>query len=81
MHTFSLKIPDHLYAKLEAETQKRHMTKSQFIRIALEATLEKKNQGQEMASFYALSKDLCGSLSGGPNDLSTNPKHMEDYGK
>lgn len=30
---------------------------------------------------YDLSKDLCGSVKGGPGDLATNPKHLRDYGK
>ena len=34
----------------------------------------------EQGSVLAQTEDLCGSVDG-PEDLSTNPKHMEDYGK
>lgn len=34
-------------------------------------------------SVLALTEDLCGSIDDPdlPSDLSSNPKHMEDYGK
>ncbi len=81
MHTLSLKIPDYLYTQLEAERQKRRITKSQLIRAALEKIFDTQNQGGESISFYAASKDLCGSLTGGPKDLSSNDRHMEGYGE
>jgi hypothetical protein len=34
----------------------------------------------EEGSVLAPTEDLCGSVDG-PEDLSTTPKHMEDYGK
>ena len=35
----------------------------------------------EGKSVYDLTSDLCGSVKGGPGDLATNPKHLQDYGK
>ena len=37
----------------------------------------------EPGSVLALTQDLCGSIDDPdlPTDLSSNPKHMEDYGK
>lgn len=35
----------------------------------------------EGKSLYDLTKDLCGSVKGGPGDLATNPKHLRDYDK
>ena len=32
-------------------------------------------------SLYDLTKDLCGSVSGGPGDLATNKSHLKDLGK
>lgn len=32
-------------------------------------------------SLYDLTSDLCGSVKGGPGDLATNKKHLENYGK
>jgi hypothetical protein len=32
-------------------------------------------------SCYDLTKDLCGSLNGGPGDLATNKRHLKDLGK
>ena len=32
-------------------------------------------------SAYEMMKDGCGIAHGGPPDLSTNPKYMEDFGR
>ena len=40
---------------------------------------ERKGSTQK-AAVLERAQDLCGSVEG-PEDLSTNPKYMEDYGK
>jgi Arc/MetJ-type ribon-helix-helix transcriptional regulator len=79
MKTISLKLPDPLHAKVERLAKSRKQTKSDVVREALEQML---NGARAAKPISAL--DLAGDLAGclkGPGDLSTNPKHMEGYGR
>lgn len=80
MNTISLKLPDRLLERLEAESRARGTTKSSLVRECLERSLEARPAGQK-ASCYDLAHDLAGSLKGLPRDLATNPKHMEGFGQ
>ncbi|RIK75530.1 MAG: hypothetical protein DCC67_15220 [Planctomycetota bacterium] len=78
MKSVSLKLPDHLHAKLEEACQRRRAAKSDVMRDALEAYLEQpKGAGISCAE---LAGDLVGSLAG-PADLATNPVHLRGYGQ
>ena len=80
MNTISLKLPDRLLERLEAESRARGTTKSSLVRECLEQSLEARPAAQK-ASCYDLAHDLAGSLKGLPRDLATNPKHMEGFGQ
>ena len=80
MNTISLKLPDRLLERLEAESRARGTTKSSLVRECLEQSLEARPAAQK-ASCYDLAHDLAGSLKGLPRDLATNPKHMEGFGR
>ena len=80
VNTISLKLPDHLLERLEAESHARGTTKSSLVRECLEKTLNAGPQGGK-ASCYDLARDLAGSLKGLPRDLATNPKYLEGFGE
>jgi plasmid stability protein len=80
MITFSLKLPEALVARLEAEARSRQKSKSAIIREYLEQGLNGARRGKR-PSFYELAQDLCGAGHSGVPDLATNPKHMEGFGK
>lgn len=79
MKTISLKLPEAIATRLEAETQKRGVSKSLMVREALAEYFVSSKQNKA-GSFLDLAGDLCGQFIG-PADLSTNPKHLEDYGE
>jgi hypothetical protein len=79
MITFSLKLPETLVARLEAEARGRQKSKSSIIREYLEQGLNGARRGKR-PSFYDLTQDLCGAGHSGVPDLATNPKHLEGFG-
>jgi len=79
MDTLTLKIPDSIREKLAMYAKDKGISKSEIVRNALLEYFEKdilKDQG----TFYDLSRDLAGSLSG-THDLSTNKDHLSGFGK
>lgn len=79
MKTIALKLPDELLAEIQYAAKKRGETKSAVMRDVLEKYFFKKKK-QDSRSCLDLARDLAGSLQG-PVDLSTNPVHMDRYGK
>jgi predicted DNA-binding protein len=79
MVTISLKVPDELARRIEAEARSRHISKSAVVRECLERSLE--TSGKVQPSFYDLAKDLCGTVKSGVPDLATNPKYLEGFGE
>ena len=79
MRTLSLKVPEHLDGELAREVCRLRVTKSELVRLALEAYLA---PGRETdgRSFAARAGDLSGCLEG-PADLSWAERHMEGYGE
>lgn len=74
-----MKIPDQLDARLERMAQDRGTSKSDLVRRALEAHLDDL-EGPGPASVGRLAADLVGCVEG-PADLSTSPRHLEDFGR
>jgi predicted transcriptional regulator len=79
MKNVSLKLPDHLNARLERLAKQRRAAKSDIIREALESYLVDGKNGSQL-SIAELAADLVGSIEG-PPDLATNPKYMRGFGK
>ncbi len=78
--TISLKVPDHLLERLEAESRARRTTKSSLVRECLEKALDARASGGK-ATCYDLARDLAGSVKGLPRDLATNPKYLDGFGR
>lgn len=76
MKTVSVKLPSPLADWLTRQARELRRSKSALVRQALEQQRSKPGKG----SCLHLMEDLCGSVRG-PRDLSTNPKHMEGFGK
>ena len=80
MNTITVKIPEDLDAELAAMAESRRTTKSEVVREALIAAL-RQSSVQEKPSAYNAMKGACGIVKDGPPDLSTNKKHLREYGK
>lgn len=80
MTTITCKIPEKLDAELAAVVEKRGISKSEFVREAIEHNLEQqKKQGK--LSAYDLMKEACGIIKRGPRNLATDPNHLEGFGR
>ena len=75
MRTVSFKLPEHLDDALSNLARRRKSSRSALVREALEGLA---TSGRR--SVTAAVDGLVGPLAG-PTDLSTNPKHLADYGK
>ncbi len=76
MKTVSVKLPVPLAAWLTRQARELRRSKSALVRQALEQQRSSPGQG----TCLDLMEDLCGCVRG-PRDLSTNPKHLEGFGK
>ncbi len=70
----SIKLPRHLGAKVARLAKRQGKTRSQVVRDALEAYPEGRRFGDVAGRFAGIARGL-------PSDLSTNPKHLEGYGR
>ena len=80
MKVLSLKVSESLDRKLAAVVKRRRIAKSVVVREAIEQYLDESREVRG-GSFLELAGDLVGCVKGAPSDLSSNPKHMEGYGK
>ncbi|MGB8356282.1 MAG: hypothetical protein WCD79_20455 [Chthoniobacteraceae bacterium] len=79
--TLSIKVPVQTKARLKAVAKNRHTNPSALLREALDLVLAGESKSGK-ASLYELNRDLFAEEgTGGPRDLSTNPRYMEDFGK
>jgi predicted DNA-binding protein len=80
MRTISLRLPDEILARLEAEAKARGVTKSSLVRESLEKALRKESSAGAV-SCYDLARDLAGAIKGLPEDLVGKPKYMAGFGQ
>ena len=76
MKTLTLRIQESLDQWLTQEARRLGRTKSEIARQAI----SRARQGRKKLSLHDRMKDVCGIIRG-PRDLSTNPKHLEGFGK
>jgi predicted transcriptional regulator len=82
MNTLTLKLPVNLDLSLTEASQRAQLTKSELVRRALAAYLSRENAAESRApSALAQAGDLVGCFGGGPSDLSSNPRHLDGFGK
>jgi hypothetical protein len=65
---------------MEATVRKGRISKSEFVRRAIEQTLARDKAAAKL-SAYDVMKDGCGIVRVGPADLATNPAHQKDFGR
>ena len=74
-----LRLPPRLQSRLEAEAQRRGHTPQQVAKDVLAERFAPAGRPRRR-SLYDRTRDLCGSLAGGPPDLARNQAHLEGYG-
>jgi predicted transcriptional regulator len=79
MKTVAIKLPNDLLTKIQHVAKKRGETRSAVMREALEEAFSQK-ENEDTGSCLDLARDLAGCVQG-PPDLSTNPMHMDRYGR
>lgn len=81
MKTLTIKVPDELARRLEQRAKRSGRSKSSLARESIERDLDRDSAVEEPPSVYDLVKDDLGCVDSGVTDLSTNPKHMEGFGR
>jgi hypothetical protein len=81
MSTLTIQLPDALKGELTLAARRSGKSPARFVRETLEHRLKPgRVRSRTRASLYELSRDLCGSVTGGPRDLAGNKKHLNGYG-
>ena len=80
MERINVRVDPRLKQQLEAEAREKGVRPSDIVRQALEEHMQKQMPRE---SAYDLAKriGILGVFKGGPSDLSTNPEHMEGFGR
>lgn len=81
MKTVTVKFPDELAVRLEKRAVRLGTTKSALIRESVEKAMAGGDGDEADPSFFDLVKGDLGCVDSGIGDLSTNPRHMEGFGK
>lgn len=79
MSMATISLPVELKARAATAAKKTGVSTARFVREAVESKLAANDHPRP--SLYDLAKDLCGSVKGGPRDLSNKKKHLVGYGK
>lgn len=76
--TLTVRVSPELGARLVAEASRRHVTKSDLVRLLLEDGLTERQGDAPPVSCADLMGDLIGCVDSGIPDLTTNPKYIEE---
>jgi predicted DNA-binding protein len=80
MSHLTIELSDELTARLGVASEIRDVDPAQYVREILESALPKEIPIDGMSAFDVL-RDMVGCVKTGVSDLSTNPKHMEGFGR
>ncbi len=80
MNTLTIKIPDQLNQDIAVASAQEHLSKSELVRRAVAAYIQQKKALTPGLSALDRAGDLAGCFSGGPSDLSSNPRHLDGFG-
>jgi hypothetical protein len=80
MERINFRIGHWLKQQLEAEAREKGVRPSDIVRQALEEHMQARTERPNCRDL-AERLGLIGSAKGLPRDLSTNPKHMEGFGR
>jgi len=79
-HRITVRVPSSLGARLRDRSRVKGQTPSELVRVALENYL---GEGGSTGSAYDLAEaaGLIGCVRRAPEDLSTNQRHFDGFGK
>jgi len=78
----TIDVPDDLYRKVKAKTALQGRAVREITIELYQRWLEQEEaQTPPAVSAYEMMKEFCGKFHSGAGDLSTNPKHMEGFGR
>jgi hypothetical protein len=80
MERINVRVDGRLKAELEAEAAAMGVRPSEVVRQALEEHLRQRNSRPNCLDL-ARSLGFIGAWKDAPPDLSTNPEHMEGFGR
>lgn len=80
MERINVRVDDRVKHRLEAEARERGVNPSVIVRQALEEHFEGR-KAPETCYDVAVRLGILGIAKGLPPDLSTNPEHMEGFGR
>lgn len=81
MKTLTIKIPAALDTALAQASERQQLSKSELVRRALTAYMGQTESQARAPSALDIAGDLVGCFSGGPADLSSNPRHLDGFGQ
>lgn len=77
MASLTIKLPDHVKSRVEAEARLAGRSVSAYIRDLL----DRPARTAKKPSLHDLAGDLCGAGDSGQPDLATNPAHLRGFGE
>jgi hypothetical protein len=80
MVRINVRVEERLKQQLEAEVREKGVSPSEIVRQALNEHMRRRTP-RENCRELAERLGFLGSAKGLPADLSTNPAHMEDFGR
>lgn len=81
MPNISVKVSPELQQRLAQVARQNRLSQSELIRRSLTHFLDERAGLGDKKSAADLAGDLAGCVHGGPIDLSSDPKHLEDFGQ
>ena len=81
MNTLTIKISTTLEQQLLQASEQAHLSKSELVRRAIAAFVAQRKTATPFVSALDQAGDLVGCFSGGPTDLSSNPKYLKGFGR
>jgi len=81
MNTLTIKIPEQLEKAILLASAREHLSKSELVRRAVLAYISQKTVDAPSVSALDGAGDLVGCFSGSPADLSSNPRHLDGFGR
>lgn len=80
--TLTLKLPQSLAKALLRASRRDRISKSELVRRPIVAHLaQNRRDAGVQRSLLDRADDLVGCFDGGPKDLASNPRHLQDFGK
>lgn len=81
MNTLTIKIQPELDRHIARLSAEAHLSKSELVRRAITAYIHQKAASAPAVSALDRAGDLVGCFNDGPADLSSNPRHLDGFGR